>query len=425
MTVASHPACLRREPVRRMCVRARVSRELVAAALRRVPVRVVLPDGSLLGSRSSALSSEAPTIEIVRPTALFERLAHQAGIGVGDGYLAGDWRAAPGTDLADAIAALLAPLSAPGRGRLGWLQAQLDRTAAVAAVDSDPPVGLQTQYDVFTDLFAGFLDDTMTYSSGLFDTSRRWADQRLEQAQIRKIHAVLDRAGVAPGMDILEIGTGWGALAVEAARRGAHVTTLTLSTDQAGHAQRRVDRFDLAERVDIRLSDYHDVVGTFDAVVSVEMVESVGEARWPAYLFAIDRVLAPGGTAVIQSILTSDESYQAARGGYGWTQKHVAPGARIPSVPALQRVCAEHTQLHVGEVHRFGPHYAETLRRWRRTLNERWPAVARRGFPEMTRRKWEYYFAAREAGLDVGPARCRPVAPTTEHAVTPTTQATT
>ena len=406
MTVASQPACLSRERDPRLCVRARLSRALVANGISRVPVRVVLPDGSTLGQPHSLNGSyapiEAPAIEIVRPTALFERLAHDAAVGLGDGYLAGDWRAAPGTDLAEAMGPFLRLAASPARGRLGWLQSRLDRTTPVADAETGAPVGLETQYDLATDLFSGFLDDTMTYSSALFDASRPWTEQSLERAQLRKVHAVLDHARVTAGTQVLEIGTGWGALAVEAARRGAHVTTLTLSTDQAAHAQQRVDRNDVADLVDIRLSDYRDVVGTFDAVVSVEMLESVGETCWPAYFSAIDRVLAPGGVAVVQSILTTDERYLASRGGFGWAQKHIAPGARVPSVQAVQRVCAAHTRLRVGQVHRFGPHYAETLRRWRSALEARWPAVARRGFPETVRRKWDYYLAARQAGLALG-----------------------
>jgi cyclopropane-fatty-acyl-phospholipid synthase len=244
-----------------------------------------------------------------------------------------------------------------------------------------------------------------------------WADQTLEEAQLRKVHAVLDLAGVRRGMHVLEIGTGWGTLAIEAARRGARVTTLTLSQEQAALAADRVESAGLTDLVEIRLQDYREVEGTFDAIVSVEMIEAVGEEYWPTYFEALDRHLAPGGVAAIQAILMSHERFLATRNSWGWIQKHIFPGGLIPSLQAVADSAERHTALRVGRVDAFGLHYAETLRRWRERFLERWPEIRRHGFDEEFRRKWEYYLAYCEAGflsgyLDVAQVRLeRPADP--------------
>ena len=201
---------------------------------------------------------------------------------------------------------------------------------------------------------------------------------------------------------MLEIGTGWGTLAIEAARRGAHVTTLTLSAEQAALAQARVDAAGFTDLVDIRLQDYREADGTYDAIVSVEMIEAVGEEYWPTYFSMLDARLAPGGTVAIQAILMSHDRYLATRNSYGWIQKHIFPGGLIPSRRAIEDTARRHTSLRVTEVNAFGRHYAETLRRWRHTFNARWSQVAGHGFDEVFRRRWEFYLAYCEAGFASG-----------------------
>jgi cyclopropane-fatty-acyl-phospholipid synthase len=343
-------------------------------------------------------------LEVVRPESLYRRVAAHPKIGIGEAYMAGDWRAGAGTDLAALLLPFAERLTTAVPPGLVRLRSLVDRPIPRAERNSltGSRRNIEAHYDLSNDLFAAFLDDTMSYSSALFDESRPFAGQDLVEAQLRKVHAILDLARVGHGTRVLEIGTGWGTLAVEAARRGASVTTVTLSAEQAALAQERVDSAGVGDLVEIRLQDYREVAGSYDAVVSVEMIEAVGEEYWPTYFAALDRLLAPGGVAAIQAILMTHDRYLATRNSYGWIQKHVFPGGLIPSLQAIAGTTERHTELRVDRVHAFGGHYAETLRRWRHAFLDAWPQVAGLGFDETFRRKWEFYLAYCEAGFDSG-----------------------
>jgi cyclopropane-fatty-acyl-phospholipid synthase len=262
---------------------------------------------------------------------------------------------------------------------------------------------IERHYDLSNDMFAAFLDPSLSYSAALFeslDPAPGFAD--LEGAQLRKVDAILDAAGVRRGSRVLEIGTGWGTLAIRAAQRGAQVTTITISKEQAELAQQRIDAAGVADRVEIALRDYRDQTGEFDAVVSVEMIEAVGEKYWPTYFATIDSLLAPGGKVAIQAILMEHHRYLATRDTYTWIQKYIFPGGLLPSVEAIENVVGEHTSLAVAEVAPMGQHYAHTLRLWREQFLRSWPEIAARGFGETFRRMWEFYLAYCEAGFCTG-----------------------
>lgn len=397
------PLCLRRPSLRPWCLRARVARPIISSVVRRAGVRVTLPDGSVLGGTTG---QDAPTLRVLRPTAFFERMGHQPKIGLGEGYMAGDWDAAPGTDLADALVPFAQRLVSLVPPTLLRMRGVVDRRIPTATRNTltGSRRNIEVHYDLGNALFEAFLDDTLSYSSALFDHTRPLADQTLTEAQSAKIEAVLDAADVAAGRRVLEIGTGWGSLAIAAARRGAAVTSITLSQEQAALARQRIATADvaepgLAERVEIRVQDYREVTGSFDAVVSVEMIEAVGEEHWPTYFRAIDALLAPGGVAALQAILMPHERYLATRRSYGWIQKHIFPGGLIPSTRAIEETLAQHTSLRVTAAHHFGRDYAETLRRWRQSFGRDWPTIAAAGFDETFRRKWEFYLAYSEAGF--------------------------
>ncbi len=397
------PVCLRQPALRPFCVRAALARRILESVARRVPVDVLLPDGSSLVPDRQP-DGQRPVLEIVRPAALFERLAHHPKIGIGEAYMAGDWRAAPGTDLAELLLPFAERMTSAIPPGLQRLRRVVDRSIPEWQRNSltGSRKNIEAHYDLSNDLFTSFLDETLTYSSALFQMDQPWADQTLEEAQLRKVHAILDQAGVRRGMHVLEIGTGWGTLAIEAARRGARVTTLTLSQEQAALAAERVAAAGLGDLVEIRLQDYREVEGTFDAIVSVEMIEAVGEEYWPTYFETLDRHLAPGGAAAVQAILMSHDRYLETRRSFGWIQKHIFPGGLIPSLRAIADSAARHTDLRVQRVDAFGLHYAETLRRWRETFLERWPEINALGFDETFRRKWEFYLAYCEAGFLAG-----------------------
>ena len=181
---------------------------------------------------------------------------------------------------------------------------------------------------------------------------RRWTSRR---AQLRKIDGILDYADVREGTRVLEIGTGWGALAIRAAQRGAQVTTVTISQEQLDLATKRVAEAGVADRVDLRLQDYREVEGEFDAIVSVEMVEAVGEEYWPTYFASIDRLLAPGGRVSIQAITMAHNRMLATRRSFGWIQKYIFPGGLIPSLQAIDETLAAHTSSGGQPAPRAGP----------------------------------------------------------------------
>jgi cyclopropane-fatty-acyl-phospholipid synthase len=248
------------------------------------------------------------------------------------------------------------------------------------------------------DLFAAFLDETMNYSSAWFADGT----ETLEDAQRRKMDGVLDLAGVRCGQQVLEIGTGWGSLAVRAAERGARVTSLTISAEQRDLAERRIAEAGVADRVTVLLRDYREARGSYDAVLSVEMIEAVGEAYWPTYLSALDRLLAPGGAVGLQSITMSHDRMIATRQDYSWIHKYVFPGGLIPSVTAIEQTLAAHTGLRISSGRRLGSDYARTLGHWRRRFLANWEGVAELGFDGTFRRMWEFYLAYCEAGFRVG-----------------------
>jgi cyclopropane-fatty-acyl-phospholipid synthase len=256
-------------------------------------------------------------------------------------------------------------------------------------------------YDLSNELFAEFLDETMTYSSALFDRLPA-SPANLPGAQRRKIDRLLDMAQVGPGSRVLEIGTGWGELSLRAAARGARVRSITLSAEQQRLAQQRVADAGLSDRVDIDLCDYRDVDGRYDAVLSVEMIEAVGCRFWPTYFRALDRMVTPGGRVAIQAITMPHDRMLATRNTYTWIQKYIFPGGMLPSTEAITAITGRHTRLRTVDMCSLRPHYAETLRLWRERFDLRRGAVAALGFDGVFHRMWQLYLAYSEAGFRSG-----------------------
>ncbi|GAA2071090.1 SAM-dependent methyltransferase [Williamsia deligens] len=402
MTGHADPFTARRPIVAGTFVKVPIARMLMDYAIGKAPVRVRFPDGTVRG----AGGPDSEMLEIVRPRAFYDRISHHPKIGLGEAYMAGDWRAAPGSDLGAALTPFAERMTSLVPEPLWKLRAIVDRRIPAATENSREGSrrNIGAHYDLSNDMFASFLDPTMSYSAAKFDESQDFARQDLEAAQLRKIDAVLDMAHVGHETRLLEIGSGWGALAIRAAQRGARVTTVTLSTEQLALARTRIAEAGLTDRIDIRLQDYRDVTGEFDAIVSVEMIEAVGEEYWPTYFSALDTLLAPGGTVAIQAILMSHSRMRATRRSFGWIQKYIFPGGLIPSLEAIDETLAAHTDLVRTDRSELGAHYAETLRRWRHRFIESWETggADRTGFDETFRRMWEYYLAYCEAGFASG-----------------------
>lgn len=391
---------------RRAPLRGRVARLLLERMVRGLDLRVTLPDGTVLGRGGP----EAPAL-VIRTERFFDRVGTDHTIGVGEGYLAGEWGPAPGTDLAEALTPLAEVL--PGLVP-GWLKrfrrvVEARHPTTEAGDTAGARSNVSRHYDLSNALFATFLDETMSYSGAWFadpaltpaETPSQDPADALARAQRRKVDGILDLAGVATGTTLLEIGTGWGQLAIQAADRGAEVTSVTLSREQLELAARRVAQAGHAERVDLSLRDYREVPGTYDAVASVEMIEAVGHDYWDDYFAAVARTLRPGGRFALQAITMSHEAMLSSRHAYTWIHKYVFPGGLIPSVEAIE-ASAGRAGLVIEERRSLGPDYARTLWHWRQRFAERAEEVEALGFDARFRDVWEFYLAYSEAGFRSG-----------------------
>lgn len=391
----------------------RLARRIFHGAVGRLGVTVVEGDGP----GAQVLGRGGPRAVLHRPDEFYRRLAQDGLIGFGEAYLTGAWSA---DDLGGFLTVLAAEMPT-------LVPAPLQRLRA--AYVRRPPRGdrnttgntrdnIAHHYDLSNELFGTFLDPTLTYSSALFDTDEvPGRDEHgehlvatppgaeagdLEQAQLRKIDRLLDGAGVREGSRVLEIGTGWGTLAIRAAQRGATVHSVTLSSEQLALAQERVDAAGVADRVTLELCDYRRVTGRYDAVVSVEMIEAVGHEYWSTYFRTIDARLAPGGRAAIQAITMPHDRMLATKHTYTWINKYIFPGGFLPSVRVLDEVTAADTSLRLVERLGLGAHYAETLARWDRAFLAAHDGVRALGFDEVFERMWHFYLEYSRAGFASG-----------------------
>ncbi|WP_442304845.1 class I SAM-dependent methyltransferase [Streptomyces sp. 2RAF24] len=369
-------------------VRTAVARQLVGRALDRL--------GLTGPSARDRASAPGPRLTLHDADAFHRRIGRHGLIGFGESYMAAEWDS---DDLAGVLTVLAAHaddlVPAPLRQLRGlWVAS---RPVADRNTRDGARANIQRHYDLSNDLFTTFLDPTLTYSSAVFTAFPACFDS-LAAAQHRKIDRLLDLAAVGEGTRLLEIGTGWGELALRAAARGAHVTTLTLSAEQAALARERIAAAGLAGRVDVQLRDYRDAEGRYDAVVSVEMIEAVGADYWPAYFTALRRALARGGRIALQAITMGHQQMLHTAATHTFISKYVFPGGLIPSREAI----AEHSAaagLHTAADDGFGEHYAETLRLWRERFTANRPAVTGLGFDPVFQRMWEFYLAYSEAGF--------------------------
>ncbi|MGY4648698.1 class I SAM-dependent methyltransferase [Mycobacterium sp. URHB0021] len=373
-----------------------IADRLFRQAAARLPVRVVYPDGMVIGAADPTM----PTMLVHRPEALVRRIGRYGLIGFGESYMAGDWSSADPAALLTEFAKRLAELIPPA------LQ-QFRPLAVVRHPRSQHNSRIQARrniaehYDLSNELFGEFLDETMTYSSALFE-SLPATPAVLAEAQNRKIDRLLDNAHVGVGSRVLEIGTGWGELSIRAASRGAQVRSITLSAEQQRFARERVAAARLSDRVEIDLCDYRDVDGRYDAVLSVEMIEAVGYRFWPTYFGALDRLVAPGGRVAIQAITMPHDRMMASRTTYTWIQKYIFPGGLLPSTEAIVGITERHTRLRTVDMYSLRLHYAETLRLWRERFAGRRDALVALGFDDVFHRMWELYLAYSEAGFRAG-----------------------
>ena len=252
-------------------------------------------------------------------------------------------------------------------------------------------------YDLGNTFYRLWLDNSMLYSSGIYADSAA----TLEDAQGEKLRRVLSALDLSDGRSVLESGCGWGALAVAAAQRGAKVRAITISDQQLIEARARVAAEGLAVRVEVRFEDYRDTAGTFDRLVSIEMIEAVGEENWPLFFKTIHERLRPGGLAVVQAITIREDVFVQYRQNPDFIQRYIFPGGMLPTVELLRQRATE-AGLAFETIERFGSSYARTLADWRIRFEAAWPEIAALGFDDRFRRMWLYYMAYCEVGFERG-----------------------
>jgi len=328
----------------------------------------------------------------------FRRIARRGRVGFGEAYQAGDWRA-DGDDLV-AFLEILALTAEDVRRRP-------PASLVPAAISKRPrlpnPADLlrarrdvRYHYDLGNDLYEVFLDPSMTYSCAYFEHE----GQSLEDAQQAKYRRLCEKLHIGPGHHVLEVGCGWGGFAMHAAReRGCRVTGITLSVEQAEEARRRVEAAGLGDRIDIVIQDYREMQGSYDRIVSIEMIEAVGYDGLPTYFGNLDRLLAPGGVIGIQAITVPDQRLERYRRGTDWIREYIFPGAFCPPLASMVDAMRTSSELQVEGIENIGIHYAQTLRLWRERFMSRADEVRERGFTDEFIRTWEFYLAFCEAGF--------------------------
>ncbi|MDE2333992.1 MAG: class I SAM-dependent methyltransferase [Rhodospirillales bacterium] len=371
---------------------AHLARRLLALLLARIEtgtLSVVLPDGSTLRAAGSAAGPEAVWV-LHRWRALW-RLLLGGDNGFAASFIDADWSSPDLVALLELAARNMDHIPAafgPRPVRLFHRLAHLVRSNTRAGSRRN----IVAHYDLGNAFYELWLDAGMNYSSALY----RHPDMSLEAAQAAKHALVLDMLAVRPGDRVLEIGCGWGELAARLADAGAEVTGITLSPAQLAHARAR-----LAGRARLLLQDYRDSEGCFDRIVSIEMIEAVGEAYWDAYFATLRKRLAPGGVVVIQAITIADPWLASYRQGADFIQRFIFPGGMLPSPGEIARLAAAHG-FAITRQQGFGASYALTLAAWRARFDAAWPQIAALGFPPHFRRLWDYYLAYCEAGFRTG-----------------------
>jgi cyclopropane-fatty-acyl-phospholipid synthase len=361
---------------------------------RRGHLDLTLPDGSLVsvgdGEPSAALE--------VRDYQAVSDILREGITGFAEGYMRGD------VDTPD----LRRLLEWGAANRESWFEHPLARATLpvrrlwqrIRPERRHPRVrSMGDHYNLGNDFYSGWLDETMTYSSARFSSP----DQALADAQLNKYRLIADHVDLQPGMRVLEIGCGWGGFAeYAAAERDCEVVGVTLSEEQAAYARKRMANAGLAERVEILIQDFREVEGEFDAVVSIEMIESIDERQWPALFHKISGSLRPGGLAALQIITISDTEWERYRSRADFIQQYIFPGGQLPAPKVLETMSRD-VALSVEQVETFGFDYARTLSRWHAAFDEAWPGLAEEhDLDQRFRRMWDLYLLLCEVGFVIG-----------------------
>ncbi|WP_084419072.1 SAM-dependent methyltransferase [Henriciella litoralis] len=359
-------------------------------------IRFNLPDG-----RSVLFDNGNPgptaVVDVIR-FGFSQRALANGDIGFAESYMDGDWTT---PDLTEVLEFFSENFESAGKLAVGGVIMRLInklRHLFNRNSRSGARRNIMAHYDLGNDFYSSWLDETMTYSSALFDKP----NMSLQQAQTAKYARIADEIGAGPDSSLLEIGCGWGGFAEYAAKvRGSRVTCLTISEAQRDYAMERMQREGLSERVDIRLQDYRDHEGQYDGVASIEMFEAVGESYWPSYFAKVRETLKDSSRAALQIITIDNELFKTYRKRADFIQRYIFPGGMLPSEDAL-KAQFQAAGLRYDGVHYFGQDYAHTLKLWAQRFEDAWDRIQTFGFDERFRRLWRFYLSYCEAGFSNG-----------------------
>lgn len=259
---------------------------------------------------------------------------------------------------------------------------------------------ISAHYDLGNDLFSLFLDRSMNYSSAVY---RGGPDETLEEAQLAKMDQIAEKLDLSPGTHLLEIGTGWGGLAVHLARRsGCQITTTTISKEQAALARERIENAGLSGRIEVLETDYRDLTGRYDRLVSIEMIEAVGWRDFPTYFEQCSKLLKPDGSMLLQAITIDDEGYESEKASRSFISRYIFPGGCLPSMGEIRRCLDQVTDMTIAWKDEIQLDYARTLAEWRLRFNAVTDKLEELGYDERFRRMWVMYLSMAEAGFRSG-----------------------
>ncbi|MCK6251616.1 SAM-dependent methyltransferase [Pseudomonas fragi] len=356
---------------------------------------VVIENGERLmfGDSSVGLVGEVQ----IHDTSVWGMIASNGSIGAGEAFIHGYWSSPDLTkvirvlvsnmDVLDAMEGGLARLGRPLIRGLHWVNRNTRKGSQK---------NIAAHYDLGNEMFEQFLDPTMMYSAAQFLT----ADDTLEQAQLNKLQRICQKLDLKPEDHLLEIGTGWGSMALYAAQHyGCKVTTTTLSKEQFDYTKNRVVALGLQDQVTLLLEDYRDLTGQYDKLVSIEMIEAVGHHFLPSYFKQCSHLLKPHGLMLLQAITIREQRYEQAKSSVDFIQRYIFPGGALPSVQKMLEIVGKDTDMNMMHMEDFGLHYAKTLRLWHENFRRAHGRLTELGYDEYFLRLWEFYLCYCEGGF--------------------------
>ena len=333
----------------------------------------------------------------IHDTSVWGMIASNGSIGAGEAFIHGYWSSPDLTkvirvlvsnmDVLDAMEGGLARLGRPLIRGLHWINRNTRKGSQK---------NIAAHYDLGNEMFEQFLDPTMMYSAAQFLT----ADDTLEQAQLNKLQRICQKLDLKPEDHLLEIGTGWGSMALYAAQHyGCKVTTTTLSKEQFDYTKNRVVALGLQDQVTLLLEDYRDLTGQYDKLVSIEMIEAVGHHFLPSYFKQCSHLLKPHGLMLLQAITIREQRYEQAKSSLDFIQRYIFPGGALPSVQKMLEIVGKDTDMNMMHMEDFGLHYAKTLRLWHENFRRAHGRLTELGYDEYFLRLWEFYLCYCEGGF--------------------------